>query len=287
MKRFALVRSCMAAPAPLARPGPSLRPARCCRLRQGIGIAALPILEGACLTLDQLCAAGALERCRGTPAEVCAARWREHRLALIEVYARTFEPGLAQARMARVREGGIEHIRFGWAGATERGKPHYYRVQGPLFLIEYDASQNDGNHVHTVWRDFSGDFGRDLLREHYEHLLRTFDPHRLVACTRGDFLAPPDFPGNFAGVIMNPPFSRRQDALHIRAAFRQLRPGGRLVSVASGGLAFRRDALHREVREQIEAWGGSIEPLPAESFKASGTSVNTVLVVATRPGGGV
>ena len=127
----------------------------------------------------------------------------------------------------------------------------------------------------------------ELLREHYEHLLRTFDPHRLVACTRGDFLAPPDFPGNFAGVIMNPPFSRRQDALHIRAAFRQLRPGGRLVSVASGGLAFRRDALHREVREQIEAWGGSIEPLPAESFKASGTSVNTVLVVATRPGGGV
>jgi hypothetical protein len=86
---------------------------------------------------------------------------------LIEVYAGNFEPGLAQARLARARQGGIEAIRFGWAGSTARGKPHYYRVQGPLFLIEYDASQNDGNHIHTVWRDFSGDFGRDLLREHY------------------------------------------------------------------------------------------------------------------------
>jgi len=88
-------------------------------------------------------------------------------LGVIEVYANSFEPALAKARLARVREGGIENIRFGWAGATERGKPHYYRIQGPKFLIEYDASQNDGNHVHTVWRDFSGDFGRDLLKQHY------------------------------------------------------------------------------------------------------------------------
>ena len=66
-----------------------------------------------------------------------------------------------------MHDGGIDGIRFGWAGATERGRPHYYRIQGPRFLIEYDASQNDGNHIHTVWRDFQGDFGRDLLREHY------------------------------------------------------------------------------------------------------------------------
>lgn len=89
-------------------------------------------------------------------------------LTLIEVYARTFEPALADARMARVREGGLGNIRFGWAGALERGAPHYYRVQGPLFLIEYDASQGEGNHVHTVWRDFDGDFGRDLLRQHHQ-----------------------------------------------------------------------------------------------------------------------
>ena len=86
---------------------------------------------------------------------------------LIETYANSFEPGLAQARLARAKQGGVEALRFAWAGSIARGKPHYYRVQGPLFLIEYDASQNDGNHIHTVWRDFTGDFGRDLLREHY------------------------------------------------------------------------------------------------------------------------
>ena len=86
---------------------------------------------------------------------------------LIEVYADNFEPALRQARLARASEG-FDDIRFAWAGAMERGKPHYYRVQGARFLIEYDASQNDGNHVHTVWRDYEGDFGRDLLREHHE-----------------------------------------------------------------------------------------------------------------------
>jgi hypothetical protein len=95
------------------------------------------------------------------------AKQRELLLKLVEVYARTFEPALAAARLARVQKGGVEAIRFGWAGSTQRGRAHYYRIQGPLFLIEYDASQSDGNHIHTVWRDFNGDFGRDLLREHH------------------------------------------------------------------------------------------------------------------------
>jgi hypothetical protein len=103
---------------------------------------------------------------------------RAQLVKLVEVYAATFEAGLAQARMARVRQGGIEKIRFGWAGATERGRQHYYRVQGPLFLIEYDASQDGGNHIHSVWRDFSGDFGRDLLREHYESAKGTAHKHK-------------------------------------------------------------------------------------------------------------
>lgn len=103
----------------------------------------------------------------GIPAAKLDEKQRALLWKLIEVYAGNFEPGLAQARLARAKQGGIEAIRFGWAGSTARGKQHYYRVQGPLFLIEYDASQNDGNHIHTVWRDFSGDFGRDLLREHY------------------------------------------------------------------------------------------------------------------------
>jgi hypothetical protein len=103
----------------------------------------------------------------GIPAAKLDARQRALLWKLIETYAASFEPGLARARLARAKQGGVEAIRFGWAGSTAGGKPHYYRVQGKLFLIEYDASQDDGNHIHTVWRDFSGDFGRDLLREHY------------------------------------------------------------------------------------------------------------------------
>jgi hypothetical protein len=106
-----------------------------------------------------------------SPAGIAAGRLDERQRALlwklVETYAASFQPGLAQARLARAKEGGVEALRFAWAGATVRGRPHYYRVQGPKFLIEYDASQNDGNHIHTVWRDFTGDFGRDLLREHY------------------------------------------------------------------------------------------------------------------------
>jgi hypothetical protein len=113
----------------------------------------------------------------GVAASAMTEAQRAQLVKLVETYANTFEPRLAQARMARVREGGIENIRFGWAGATERGKPHYYRVQGPLFLIEYDASQGGGNHIHTVWRDFTGDFGRDLLREHYRRTSGTSHRH--------------------------------------------------------------------------------------------------------------
>jgi hypothetical protein len=73
---------------------------------------------------------------------------------------------LAAERMANLKVAGLEKITFAWAGPTDKGAKHYYRVQGPTFLIEYDNTQNDGNHIHAVWRDFRGDFGRDLLREH-------------------------------------------------------------------------------------------------------------------------
>ena len=87
--------------------------------------------------------------------------------ALVESYTSMMSDEIAAARWARIREGGFEHVAFAWAGATEPGKPHYYRVQGPTFLVEYDNTQNEANHAHSVWRDFRGDFGQDLLREHY------------------------------------------------------------------------------------------------------------------------
>ena len=59
-------------------------------------------------------------------------------------------------------------MHFAWAGGFEPGEGHYYRVQTPHFLFEYDNTQNGANHVHAVWRQFDGDFGEDLLRQHYE-----------------------------------------------------------------------------------------------------------------------
>ena len=59
-------------------------------------------------------------------------------------------------------------IHFAWAGGTKKGTGHYYRIQGKDFLFEYDNTQGGANHVHAVWRDFDGDFGRDLLKEHYD-----------------------------------------------------------------------------------------------------------------------
>lgn len=85
---------------------------------------------------------------------------------IIEAYTGLMAPEVGTLRLAAVRKAGLDSVSFAWAGEAERGKKHYYRVQGPTFLIEYDNTQNDGNHVHSVWRDFAGDFGRDVLREH-------------------------------------------------------------------------------------------------------------------------
>ena len=87
-------------------------------------------------------------------------------MKLIDVYTGFMAPEVAADRLAELKKAGVDKIGFAWAGETERGKKHYYRIQGPTFLVEYDNTQNDGNHVHSVWRDFDGDFGRDLLREH-------------------------------------------------------------------------------------------------------------------------
>ncbi len=91
---------------------------------------------------------------------------REMLMRVVDAYVAVMAPDIAADRMAALKKAGLDKISFAWAGEVERGKKHYYRVQGPTFLIEFDNTQNDGNHVHSVWRDFNGDFGRDLLREH-------------------------------------------------------------------------------------------------------------------------
>ena len=86
---------------------------------------------------------------------------------LLEVYLGRMAEPLAAPRRAALERTNFREVAFAWAGSTRRGEAHYYRIQGPSFLVEYDNTQNGANHIHTVWRDFDGDFGRDLLREHY------------------------------------------------------------------------------------------------------------------------
>ncbi len=98
-----------------------------------------------------------------------------HLLRLVETFAGVAAPPLAEQRLERVRAGGLAAIRFGWAGAQVRGQGYYYRIQGPNFLIELDNS--GGNHIHAVWRDFNGDWGRDVLGEHYRRSAGTTHRH--------------------------------------------------------------------------------------------------------------
>ncbi len=88
--------------------------------------------------------------------------------ALIEVYLHRLPEELAQVEWGKLVHADLNAVRFAWAGGLERGQPHYYRVQGPTFLAEYDNTQNDANHIHAVWRDLENDFGADLLKRHYQ-----------------------------------------------------------------------------------------------------------------------
>ena len=89
-------------------------------------------------------------------------------LHLIDEYLATMPDDLAAKRMENLKKEETAEIRFGWAGAIQLGEGHYYRIQGKSFLIEFDNTQNNANHIHSVWRDFNGDFGEDLLKEHYQ-----------------------------------------------------------------------------------------------------------------------
>jgi hypothetical protein len=83
---------------------------------------------------------------------------------IVRTYLANHPPALARSALARIeRAGGLGRTRFGWAGSTRPGVPHYYRLQGPTFVLEFDNSRNSGTHIHSVWRDFERDFGRHLL----------------------------------------------------------------------------------------------------------------------------
>jgi len=107
----------------------------------------------------------------GQPSGLAAAKLNAKQFGmlmnLLEEYAGNVPEQMAQARMEQIKKVG-KNMQFAWAGSLDRGGPHYYRVQSPVFLIEYDNTQNDANHIHSVWRDYNGDFGLDLLKAHYQ-----------------------------------------------------------------------------------------------------------------------
>ena len=88
---------------------------------------------------------------------------------LIQEFVHNFEHEKAHQLMDKIIKSGIEKIYFAWIGSLENNKPHYYILNGPDFLIEYDnvGFGNDGNHIHAILREKGNDFGADILKQHY------------------------------------------------------------------------------------------------------------------------
>jgi hypothetical protein len=88
---------------------------------------------------------------------------------LIGEYVHNFEHVKAHQLHQKILKTGLDKVHFAWIGSLENNKPHYYIVHGPDFLIEYDnvGFQNDGNHIHAIFREKGSDFGEDILKRHY------------------------------------------------------------------------------------------------------------------------
>ena len=87
--------------------------------------------------------------------------------AIVGAFARRLPDEVAGVQMRELERAGLDNLTFAWAGGTEPGDRHYFRVQGPTLLIEHDNTQANGNHIHSVWRNPADDFGDDVLAEHY------------------------------------------------------------------------------------------------------------------------
>jgi hypothetical protein len=88
-------------------------------------------------------------------------------MKLVRAHIGRIRKELADQDLARIDRAGTGKIHFLWAGGLEPGEPHHYLIQGPTFVIEYDNTQDEANHVHCVYRDFDNDFG-DAMLEHYD-----------------------------------------------------------------------------------------------------------------------
>jgi hypothetical protein len=102
---------------------------------------------------------------KGLPAAELDAEQREMLRALLATYLDRAPAAVSPLRSYN-DDAAIDAVYFAWAGPTTPGEPHYYRLQGPRLLIEWDNAQNKANHAHSVWRDPSSDFGLDVLARH-------------------------------------------------------------------------------------------------------------------------
>jgi len=87
---------------------------------------------------------------------------------LVKVQFFRCRPDVAAEEWTRVEQTDLTKLHFAWAGGIDRGEPHYYRVQNETFVVEYDNTQNQANHPHSIWRDWERDFGGDLLKRHHD-----------------------------------------------------------------------------------------------------------------------
>lgn len=114
---------------------------------------------------------------KGLSARDMGADQRTDLRRLLALYTGRAPEGLADAYAAHyMAESVLDEVHFSWAGSTDAGQPHYYRVQGPNLLIEYDNTQRGANHAHSVWRDPVSDFGLDVLAEHRARAAHESDP---------------------------------------------------------------------------------------------------------------
>lgn len=89
-------------------------------------------------------------------------------MQLLDVYIGNYIFEFSEIFRKKIMDAGIENLNFAWAGSLKEGVAHYYRIHGPMLLIEFDNTQNNANHVHTAVRDLTNDFAEDILKEHYE-----------------------------------------------------------------------------------------------------------------------
>ena len=111
------------------------------------------------------------------PVGMAASGMREEQertlMNLILEFVNRMPRDVADARLNQMEKEGRSYIHFAWAGSDKSGQPHYYRLHGPSFFVEYDNTQNNANHIHSVWRDLRNDWGEDLLHDHYHRSHRT------------------------------------------------------------------------------------------------------------------